>query len=335
MSAASEAAARLRAEYGTEDPAAYRARHEAEARKAFAQHEVTGHAPGRWSLARVKDGRPCVNLSCEVAVLGGLVLVHGDIDLCAFGYYRGGPGDVEPANVVRWIGRQLSPDGTPAEKMAHVQGREAGRAYDRAVFRHEAIALLLEGEEDDDLLTDKEVETAVDALEEAFRPLEDYGDEGVPHAAVSLHEADFGDRHIEGEDLGGLGEVAHERLYRAWAVLGRLAELLDARDAAVPPCADDEARALRLGDALFGRAHALSPRDLDDGRVEIRLHPVGDEDPWRIARGVTRAAAAAALAEDLRRETREADAVLGPRAQEAMRRSEALREALRAAEPRR
>lgn len=83
----------------------YLAAHQAQARKAFENHVIRSREPGRWVVQAPyldEKGGWNSNFWIEVVVLmGGKLLVHGDIDHVMFAHY--GQFD-DPERVLRWMG---------------------------------------------------------------------------------------------------------------------------------------------------------------------------------------------------------------------------------------
>lgn len=197
----------------------------AQARAAFARHELAEEGPGRWVLRRrYADGKGFESTYwTEVACMaGGYLYVNGDIDLVVFAY---GPAD--PVSRVAWMAK--ASDGYAAEKVAigMTAPRGCSMAHD---WEHDIAvqavreALTADGEDEPEVSLPKDFDSVDEAIESLG--LVDSTEQAF---AEWLHE------HFEFDDCEGLwdaGRVLSSRVIYAQAALARLLQLIEARESA-------------------------------------------------------------------------------------------------------
>lgn len=197
----------------------------AQAKKAFARHELSEASTGRWVLRRRhSDGSFDSTYWTEVCCMsGGYLYVNGDIDLVVFGY---GPADA--VSRVAWMAKASETYAAEKASIGMTSPRNGAMVYD---WRHDIAVQRI-----------REALTSDDGEEPEITPPDCFGGD-AEEAIENLERMDSSEEaftqwlyeHFAYDEFEGLcdaGRVLSSRVIYAQAALARLLELLDARDGA-------------------------------------------------------------------------------------------------------
>jgi hypothetical protein len=233
------------------------------ATEAFAHHQIRRREDGRWLLQRREDGSwDSIFLAEIVALYGGRLLVHGDVETVLFAGYTD---DRSVDGLLRWIadsdssyvagkaqaGMKLPMEcSEPRVAAATLLQRAADRIEENVADYHADDFDLDDGEDGEHAESDRAWLHLLTVLGQLAAQL---GDGYAPPADGDVHRwgaaaadllrgdslrdvkqrlQDDGD---EGEDVYDLGDVTSPRVFYAHAAVRRLCALLDAERAATTP----------------------------------------------------------------------------------------------------